>query len=246
MKRDKWQIFLGLSLVTLSAIFYILHYVLYHDLDHILLWGITNLAFLPISVLFVTLIINELMSKREKSIMLEKLNMLIGTFFSQVGTKMLIHFSDWDPQLDSIKNHFVVSSDWSKQEFLSLKKRLIGYHYRIDIFKVNLSDLKTFLTQKIEFMLRLLENPTILEHTHFTELLRAVFHLTEELSHRMDINNLPGTDLDHIKGDIERVYGLLVTQWLDYMKYLQGNYPYLFSLAMRTNPFDQNASPVVK
>jgi hypothetical protein len=29
------------------------------------------------------------------------------------------------------------------------------------------------------------------------------------------------------------------------MKHLQDNYPYLFSLAMRTNPFDPKASPEV-
>jgi hypothetical protein len=29
------------------------------------------------------------------------------------------------------------------------------------------------------------------------------------------------------------------------MRYLKNNYPYLFSLAMRTNPFDQNATPVI-
>jgi hypothetical protein len=27
-------------------------------------------------------------------------------------------------------------------------------------------------------------------------------------------------------------------EWLDYMKYLKANYPDLFSLAIRTNPFD--------
>jgi hypothetical protein len=39
---------------------------------------------------------------------------------------------------------------------------------------------------------------------------------------------------------------LLSQQWLDYMKHLKGNYPFLFSLAMRTNPFDQNASPIIQ
>jgi hypothetical protein len=36
-----------------------------------------------------------------------------------------------------------------------------------------------------------------------------------------------------------------VHQWLDYLRYLKTNYPYLFSLAIRTNPFDEKASPVV-
>jgi hypothetical protein len=30
------------------------------------------------------------------------------------------------------------------------------------------------------------------------------------------------------------------------VEYLQQNYPYLFSLAMRSNPFDETASPVVR
>jgi hypothetical protein len=45
--------------------------------------------------------------------------------------------------------------------------------------------------------------------------------------------------------DIKRAYGLLVDQWLVYMKHLKDNYPYLFSLAMRVNPFLQEPSPVV-
>jgi hypothetical protein len=56
---------------------------------------------------------------------------------------------------------------------------------------------------------------------------------------------LPESDRGHLAIDIERIYGLIVHQWLDYMNYLKSNYPYLFSLAMRANPFDQCASPVV-
>lgn len=50
----------------------------------------------------------------------------------------------------------------------------------------------------------------------------------------------------HLAGDVDRVYGLLARFWLEYMRYLKGNYPYLFSLAVRTNPFDECASPVVQ
>ncbi|MCK9276656.1 MAG: hypothetical protein M0P22_01030 [Methanoculleus sp.] len=42
-------------------------------------------------------------------------------------------------------------------------------------------------------------------------------------------------------------YALFFGQWLvTYVEYLQRNYPYLFSLAMRSNPFDETASPVVR
>jgi hypothetical protein len=94
-------------------------------------------------------------------------------------------------------------------------------------------------------MAGLLENPSLLEHESFTGLLRAVFHLMEELVNRADLEDLPESDLDHLALDIERAYSRLVIEWLDYMKYLKHNHPYLFSLAMRTNPFDTKSSAVI-
>jgi hypothetical protein len=43
-----------------------------------------------------------------------------------------------------------------------------------------------------------------------------------------------------------RVYSQLVIEWLVYMLHLKKKYPYLFSLSMRTNPFDTNASAIVR
>jgi hypothetical protein len=40
-------------------------------------------------------------------------------------------------------------------------------------------------------------------------------------------------------------HSLLISQWVDYMKHLKKNYPYLFSLAIRINPFNPDASAVV-
>ncbi len=44
---------------------------------------------------------------------------------------------------------------------------------------------------------------------------------------------------------MKRFYGLLTAEWLDYVRHLQENYPYLFSLAVRTNPFDPAATPEI-
>ena len=100
--------------------------------------------------------------------------------------------------------------------------------------------------EKRSFLLALLENPNMLEHETFTELLRAVFHLTEEIQKREDLANLPMADYQHLKLDAERVYNLLIFEWLEYMEHLMNNYPYLFSLAMRTNPFDPEATVEIK
>ena len=45
---------------------------------------------------------------------------------------------------------------------------------------------------------------------------------------------------------IKRVYNLIIPQWIDHMNYLRINYPYLYRLAIRTIPFDQKASVIVK
>ena len=245
-ERWSWQVGLLCSLLCLSALVYFIQYQIFRDLYHTFYYLIGDIGFLPIEVLLVTFVIHRLLSQREKRVRLEKLNMVIGAFFSEVGTTLLTYLSDVDPQLDSIRKDLIVTGSWSEVEFASISKRLRDYDYGVEIEKVHLEDLRGFLLGKRDFLLRLLENPNLLEHESFTELLRAVFHLTEELTCREDVTKLPETDTRHVAGDIQRAYGLLVHQWLDYMKHLKYNYPYLFSLAMRTNPFDRTASPIVR
>jgi len=241
-----WQIALALALIVTSVILYFIHYAVFHDPHHIFIYMVGDIAFVPIEVLMVTLIVHRMLSHREKRALLEKLNMVIGVFFSDVGAGLLTVFSDSDPGLDEIKGQLICSADWSDREFSDASRLLKRHNCDIDIEKVDLKSLRDLLIEKREGLMRLLENPTLLEHDTFTHLLQAVFHLTEELSSRDDIDNLPDSDRAHLAGDVRRVYSLLVSEWIAYMKHLKNNYPYLFSLAMRTNPFDQSASPVVR
>jgi hypothetical protein len=245
MRRVPWTLTLGIGLVALSAILYVIHFAVFRDAHHIFIYLLGDIAFVPVEVLLVTVVIHRLLGEREKRTKLEKLNMVIGAFFSEVGTKLLTYFSDFDPRLSDIRQKLVVRNDWSRDEFRDVNRRLRKYEYGIEIKKVNLVALREFLLEKRDFMLRLLENPNLLEHESFTELLRGVFHLIEEVAARDNISELPASDYQHIAGDIKRVYVRLVHTWLDYMQHLRNNYPYLFSLAMRTNPFDLEASPVV-
>ncbi|MCJ7618138.1 MAG: potassium channel family protein [Desulfobacterales bacterium] len=186
-----------------------------------------------------------MLNKREKQTILKKLNMIIGVFFSEVGTKLLIIFSDLDLEINNIREYLIVKNNWNKKDFMEVGKLLKNHKYDIEVKRVDFDELHSFLLKKRIFLLGLLENPILHENEYFTEVLRAVFHLTEELDWRKDFSILPDTDKAHLKGDIIRAYKLLADQWLDYMRYLNGNYPYLFSLAMRTNPFNKDIDPVV-
>jgi hypothetical protein len=93
------------------------------------------------------------------------------------------------------------------------------------------------LLDKRSFMLRMLENPNLLEHDTFTDMLLAVFHVTEELIARVDFTALPEPDTAHLTGDIKRALRTLLIQWLSHMEHLHSEYPYLYSLEVRRNPF---------
>jgi hypothetical protein len=247
MKRFfNWQIILALILILLSVLFYFIHYFIFRDLHHIFIYLIGDIAFLFIDVLIVMLVLHRLLVYREKQSIRKKLNMVIGTFFSEVGTELLKIFSRFDPKASDIAQQLVVTKDWSKKDFMKVGKKIRSRQSNINSKKEPLDQVKNFLVSKRQFLLTLLENPNLLEHESFTNLLWAVFHLTDELAHRTDLTKLPDSDYEHLAGDIKRAYHQLLAQWLDYMKHLKHDYPYLFSLAMRTNPFDANASVEVK
>jgi hypothetical protein len=246
MVRLTWEAKLGLFLVALTVVVYAAKFYVLGDAENTYYYVFNALGFLPLNVLLVTLILNQLLTVRARREKLEKMNMVIGTFFSEVGTALLIRLSDRDPDLDSVRQDLIVGNNWSAEDFARVRARLETYAWSAAVDPDELVVLRSFLLEKRDFLLRLLENPVLLEHETFTGVLRAVFHLADELERREDLAATSGADLKHLAGDVNRVYGLLVAQWLDSMQYLQKNYPYLFSLAMRTNPFDETASPVVR
>ncbi|MBN1850958.1 MAG: hypothetical protein JW932_20510 [Deltaproteobacteria bacterium] len=246
MKHWKWQVLLGISLIGLSTFVYFSHYLIFRDAHHIFLYLIGDVAFVFVEILLVTMIIHRLLEEREKRIRQEKLNMVIGVFFSEVGTKLLKIISAVNSKKDEGDHELSGKKKWASADFTQFTRWLKEYHYEADHEQMDWPELKKFFMERRYFLLRLLENPNLLEHQKFTELLQAVFHLGEELSARDHFDGLPDSDYKHLGVDIKRVYVRLVQQWVIYMSYLKGNYPYLFSLALRMNPFDQDASAIVK
>jgi hypothetical protein len=241
-----WRVRLGILLVLISITLYGVNFVIFHDSRDLFFYLGIDIAFLPIEVLFVVLVIESAISQRDRTILLEKLNMVIGTFFSEVGTHLVKNISEFDSKVKKIRENLIVSDDWSRADFLDASRQIRNYNYRLNIIDSEksfefLESLKHFLIDKRNFLLVLLENPSLLEHETFTELLRAVFHLTEELEQRNDLRHLSRADYEHLELDTERAYKLLIYEWLQYMEYLMNEYPYLFSLALRTNPFDPSA-----
>lgn len=246
MKSTNWLIYLAVTLVALSTAIYLVHFAIFHDVHHIFIYLIGDIAFVPIEVLLVTLIIHRLLSYREKRALLNKLNMVIGAFFSEAGTDLLKRIIALDEDFDRVRRNLLVTPAWTHRDFLRAENNMATYDYSIEVEPTALDELRKVLLAKREFLLRLLENPNLLEHESFTDLLWAATHLAEELAHRASVYGLPAADYAHLAGDVQRMYARIIREWLHYMEHLQQKYPYLFSLAVRTNPFNPAAAVEVK
>ena len=246
MRRLKWSIALGGGLLALSVGLFFLQVAAFHRTSDTIFYLLQDLAFLPVQVLLVTLVIDRLLTRREKRAILDKMNMVIGAFHAEVGTELLKRLIAFDANVSAIGTGLVVRNDWSPHRFADAIELIRRHTSKITVPKDGLEELRRFLLARRDFLLRLLENPNLLEHDTFTDTLWAVFHLTDELVHREDLKALPESDLRHLSSDSERAYKCVAVEWLAYLEHLKQAYPYLFSLATRTNPLDATAQVEVK
>jgi hypothetical protein len=241
-----WRLALGLGLLLASLLIYATEYLLLHNRQEIMTYFLNDLAFVPLSVLLVTLVLDQIMQGREKQNRLNKTNMVIGAFFSEMGNQLLRTMAALDPERQKMAEEFSVRQTWSEADFRSLKKLSRGNKCSVTLSQSAFDDLKERLVSHRGFMLRLLENQTLLEHEQFTDLLWASFHLADELSLRGNYETLPEPDRQHLALDAKRVYLALSAQWVDYLLHLKNAYPFLFSLAVRMNPFNNDAQPTIR
>ena len=241
MKRITWSIFLGLCLLSASLLLYLAHYLIFGDLSRMAFAGMGRLAFVPIQGLVVTLIIAELFIVMGRRSRMQKMNMVIGVFFSELGVKLLKQMYIYDPNAGELRELVEKAGDLTAREVQSILRRTADYPFDCNLERMDMEVIKEILIQERDFLVRLLENPNLLENERFTDLLWAVFHLTEELDAREEIMDVPESDLNHLCGDVTRAYGHLFSEWLHYMRHLHDNYPFLFSFAMRTNPIEPEA-----
>lgn len=244
-KQYSYFIILASIFLALSAAGYFVHYLVFRDAHHIFIYMVGDLAFLPLEVFLVVLVIERILNHREKQAMLQKLNMVVGAFYSEVGNYLLRDLLVNFDNRAEISRHLSLSNDWTKKDFRKAADFAYTLKIDVDCKNVDLDKLKAYLNEKRTFLLTLLENPNLLEHDRFTDLLWAVTHVDEELAARQSLQNLPDTDLNHIAGDIRRLYDHLASEWIDYVEHLKSNYPHLFSLVLRTHPFLDKSSPVV-
>jgi len=241
MKKYSKAIAICFAFIIISAILYAIHLFIFNDLYHVLFYSLEDLAFLPIEVLLVSLIFSKIIDDRDKQEKSKKINMLLGVFFSESGVELMKLFAQNDKNLDQFQEALLIKPQWTSKDYKNSIKIIKGFNFHLEFDGSNLVLIREFLSSKRNNLLMFFDNPILIEHETFTDLILALSHAEQELSNRKDLMHLTTRDQAHIVMDIERVYKLLFLEWLQYMNHLRKAYPFLYSFSVRTNPFDPNA-----
>ena len=246
MKPARDLVMPAVALVLTSVLVCLVTWRIFGKPEEIAFWLLMETAFLPIQVLLVGLIIERLLARHERSQRLRKMNMVIGTFFSELGTGLLGDLAASLENRQEVLPALAVRGDWTAADFRKAIEHAATVEWRVSAERLDLAALRARLTESRDLLVLLLANPNLLEHERFTDLMWAVFHLMEELAARPSLENLPKTDREHLAGDAKRVCSHLAGEWLRYCRHLQQAYPYIFSIMVRTHPLQPNPSPTVK
>lgn len=251
-EHKRWKIKFSILMVVLIIIIYGSNYLVLGDPEHIISYIWTHLGFIPVDILVVAFLLDEIIEKKEKEAMLEKLDMLMSTFFSEVGNDLISQLSTVNKYKASTENLKSIKN-WDDKDYENKLNELKNTNVDFSAMDIPLENREEFLENmrdllvtKREFIINLINNPNLLEKEEFTNLINAILHLDEELEHRKELSKVTDADFAHLNGDMQRVYNRLVYEWVYYLKYLYKNYPYMIALIIRTNPFDEDADVYVK
>ncbi len=235
--RTRRLLALALLLVALSAALYVLQLVLYRDPASLGSGLVSQLAFLPLYFLFSTIVVDTALVRKDREDRLRKLNVVVGVFFREIGEELfgLAAGRLQDPQVFAARIR--VDSTWKEAEFATARRECEAGTYRFTLTPEAMDGMARLLRSHRDVLLRLMENPSLVEHEGFTELILAVSHLSDEFDRRASLEGLPQADQNHVEGDLRRAFVLLSTQWLSYALHLKKEYPYLYSLILRVGPF---------
>ncbi|NMC55739.1 MAG: hypothetical protein GYA50_00760 [Eubacteriaceae bacterium] len=246
MKKFTFNHLIILILLFISLIFFSLQQFIFHNLHESGFLLFQDLIFMPIEILLVTFILDKILRDREKKERLQHQNIVINSFFSEIGTDTIRLLNKDIVNIKELSILLCMDQNWDNVKFDNVFKTLSSICYQFNITPDSLKTIKAALSEKKTYVISFFSNPNLLEIDSFTNMLWAFYHLIDELEHRTEIYELPDSDIEHLKNDIIRIYGMLVCQWIIYMKNLKDKYPYLWSLALRVNPFSENNDVIIK
>ena len=147
---------LPIILIVTSAILYYIHFTIFKDFHHIALYFVEDLAFIPIEVIFVSLIIHKAIEDQEKEKIREKTNVLISVFFSEAGNSLLKALISSDDEIHRLKSIISENVHFSPKEIRLMKEGLSNHSYKLDLDGDDLCVIEDMMVSHKSFILNLI------------------------------------------------------------------------------------------
>ena len=237
--KSKDIFWIAMVLVISSILVYVIHYLIFHDLHHIFLFLLGDIAFSFLEVIIVGLIIERILAAREKKNLLHKLNMIAGVFFNEIGTELMALLSKLFKNQTLLCRCTDIKEDWKHEDFTKARSALSGIEINQEIEHKDLCDIGEFLNQCKSVLTNIITDPNVLEHEEGTQLLWRVYNLSYELNiHADKMGNKEESESIRklISEEALRVYRMLSIEWLNYMEFLQNRFPHFYKTLLITRP----------
>ncbi len=218
-------------LIAISALIYTLQILIFHDSQTTAFYIMQDLAFMPVSIAFTTIMLGELMNQREKKERIEKTRMLTSSFFTEMGgqlTDLLLSRARYDESLKGLLRGNSQDEITTEQA----RKQIREIPLTVDIDEENFNKVKEIIQDRQIALLVLSSNPVLLENEIFTEMLWGIFHLSDEFRLRGDFEKLTPSDIEHYNEDFARELRLLLINGAGNARYLRETYPNFYTTAV--------------
>lgn len=224
-------------MIGISAATYALHYLIFRDFHHIAIFFVHDIAFLPLEALLVTLVFDKLLERSHANENHDKRSLIESVFFSESGCDMLQYLRSCDPDSAALRDRLALNADWKQRDFIAAAAFLKSYPFRLDPERLDFYGLHHHLSTRHSYFLKVIENPALMQHDDFTQLILSIYLLWEELECRDDLCCLPADDRARLCGLAETIYARLTDEWLDNAQSIRVHQPLRLNKIIQTNPF---------
>lgn len=122
MKRD-WKIKFSILMIIAAIIIFGTNYLVLKDTHSIVSYVWLHIGFIPIDIIIVAFILEDIMSRKEKEAIYEKLDMLISTFFTEIGNELIEEFSSAN-EFKASTSYLKAIPNWDDAEYDKQLKKL--------------------------------------------------------------------------------------------------------------------------
>ncbi|MEA5084958.1 MAG: hypothetical protein VB018_12555 [Lachnospiraceae bacterium] len=130
INQHKENVIMIIFLTALSAITYYVQYLLFHQTENTVFYLLQDLAFVPIQVGMVTLIINRFLNEMDNRKKIKKINVIISTFFIEIGVPIISTISKFNGNNDILFEKISIK-EMSSKEYNKLIKEVKEFKFDI-------------------------------------------------------------------------------------------------------------------